>query len=131
MFGRKSIDLAYHPLVFLGIAHDASLADLAFSNLELRFDQDYHVSILGQEPGEDRNYFRYRDERYIHHYKIEDRVEIVSSDSPGIGFFADLYTRVFTKLPDKLICACIDGHHTGRAVLKQAIGKSAGRCSYI
>jgi hypothetical protein len=100
-----------------------------FAGFELRFHQGEDSTRTAQQCNGGGDYLSQGDEGTIGHHKVravERHGEAKRGEMAGVGPFHDDNARVLAEFPGKLAAANVNGINFGRAVLKEAIGETAG-----
>src|SRR4030042_3313232 len=135
--GNQSLALSklhnplHHLPVLLRIAHDPAFAHLTLSHLKLRLYQGQKPSPLLQK-GEERGYDQLQgDERGIDNSQIHLFPYLLPFQVADVASVQVDDAGVLLQLPGQLAVSHIDGIDPPGAPLKQTIGETASRCTYI
>src|SRR5687767_3849480 len=109
------------------VPHDTALSDLAPTNLELRFDQNYYLSGRMQKRRGSRQDLCNRNKRNINNCQVERFRKILRFQIAGIRLFPQIHTLVVPKGPNHLIRSAIDSDNLCGTVFEKTISESAGR----
>ena len=124
-------EITQHLCMYGRIAHDALLADVFLSGLELRLDEAEHLSGGLEQLLDGWKDDLQRDERYVHHRQVQRLTEILRRDIADVGPLHHDDAGVGADLPRQLAVADVDGEDLAGPLLQQAVGKAAGRCAGV
>ncbi len=122
-------------LTGVGVADDATFADVGSASFELRLDEDYDFPlprfVWSAECAKDRRKNEgggdegdvHRDERWS---GCAGREEFAGREEAGVGTFAESDAWVVAELVSDLAVAGVDGEDGRGAALEHAVGEAAG-----
>ncbi len=122
-------------LAGVGVADDATFADVGATGFELRLDEDDDFAAPGlvgcaegaEDCGEDE---RGGDEGDVHRDEgwcgCAGREEFARSEEAGVGAFAEGDAGIVAEFLSDLAVASVDREHSGGAALQHAVGEAAG-----
>ena len=114
------------------VAYDTALPHLVAPSFKLWFHQHNDLPSPAILRCRERSFDHRRqhqgrgDERHIHHHEIDSFAHLLRPQIARIGLFQQAHSSILPQTKVNLSVASIDGDHTRRPALQQAIGKSAG-----
>ncbi len=109
------------------VAHQASLADSAAADLELRLDQRQQQPPGGKVRQQRRHDLGQRDEGDVDDDEIERPIEGVGGEIARVHPLANFDPRVVAHLEIEQAVADVDGGDVRGAALQEAVGETSGR----
>ncbi len=107
-------------------ADDATLADVGAADFELRFDEDDHLALGGEQGGEAIEHERDTDEANVADEKTCGFADDGGLNQAGVLVLMQNDARVCLELPIDLGCSNVDAMDAGGTVLEKAVGEAAG-----
>jgi hypothetical protein len=122
-------------LAGVGVADDATFADVGTTGFELRLDEDDDFALPGLVRPAECDEYRGKDkgggdEGYVHRDEgwsgCAGSEEFARGKEAGVGAFAEGDAGIVAELVGDLTVAGVDGEDGGGAALEHAVGEAAG-----
>lgn len=130
-FDGSSANLRNDQPMRLGVTNYAPFPDMTFTDLELRFNQRQDVTGISKQRGENRKNRGQRNKRKVYGCEIRPIREVGRQKGEYVSSFHDGHSWIGPEFHVKLSASDINGIDMGGAMLKQTVGKPAGRCAQV
>jgi hypothetical protein len=127
-------------LAGVGVADDATFADVGATGFELRLDEDDYFAVPGLVGGAECAEYRRKhegrgDEGDVHRNErwsgCAGCEEFAGGEEAGVGSFAQGDARIVAQLMGDLAVAGVHGEDGDGPALEHAVGEAASRCSDV